>query len=287
MVKAPGIQKKKSRAGRNLPAAITVGLLLVAVAAVGLLFLPWLFLALVTVLLVLAVKEVSDALRRKGMHAEVAPIMVGTAISVAGGYIVSRYDVGMGPSTFIVICLTAMLMASMIARLRGGPQGFLRDVAASALLIAYIPMIGVFVPLLLGSTGGPYRLITVVSVVVVADIGAYATGVLLGKHKMAPTISPSKTWEGFGGALVFAAVVGAVFVVLLLDAPWWVGVILGLACGAAATLGDLVESLFKRDAGLKDMSNFLPGHGGVMDRLDSLLMAVPVGWLILHLALGA
>lgn len=287
MVKAPRTQKKKSRAGRNLPAAITVGLLLVAVAAVGLLFLPWLFLALVVGLLVLAVKEVSEALRRKGMHAEVVPIMIGTAISVVGGYVVSRYDLGMEPATFIVICLSGMLMASMIARLGGGPQGFLRDVAASALLIAYIPMIGVFVPLLLGSTDGSYRLITVVSVVIVADIGAYATGVLLGKHKMAPTISPSKTWEGFGGALFFAAVLGAVFVVLLLGAPWWVGVILGLACGAAATLGDLVESLFKRDAGLKDMSSFLPGHGGVMDRLDSLLMAVPVGWLILHLALGA
>lgn len=109
---------------------------------------------------------------------------------------------------------------------------------------------------------------------------------LFGKHKMAPTISPSKTWEGFAGSLFFTALVGAVFTALLLGGPWWVGVILGLACAAAATLGDLVESLFKRDAGLKDMSNFLPGHGGVMDRLDSLLMAVPVGWFVLYLAFG-
>lgn len=286
MVKVPQQQKKKPRAGRNLPAAIAVGIGLVVVAGVGLLVLPWLFVVLVAALLVLAVKEVSDALLRKGMHAEVVPIMIGTAISVAGGYLTSRYELGMAAPTFIVICLSAMLIASMTARLRGGPQGFLRDVAASALLIAYIPMLGVFVPLLLGSTDGPYRIITVVSCVVMADVGAYGTGVLLGKHKMAPTISPSKTWEGFAGSLFFAALVGAIFTVLLLDAAWWVGVILGLTCAAAATLGDLVESLFKRDAGLKDMSNFLPGHGGVMDRLDSLLMAVPVGWFVLHLALG-
>lgn len=286
MVTAPQPHKKKPRAGRNLPAAIIVGVLLVAVAAVGLLYLPWLFVVLVTGLLVLGVKEVSDALLRKGMHAEVLPIMIGTAISVAGGYLTSRYELGMAAPTFIVICLSAMLMASTTARLRGGPEGFLRDVAASALLIAYIPMLGVFVPLLLGSADGSYRIITVVSCVVIADVGAYGTGVLFGKHKMAPTISPSKTWEGFAGSLFFTALVGAVFTALLLGGPWWVGVILGLACAAAATLGDLVESLFKRDAGLKDMSNFLPGHGGVMDRLDSLLMAVPVGWFVLYLAFG-
>ena len=118
-------------------------------------------------------------------------------------------------------------------------------------------------------------------------MSAYAVGSQLGKHKLAPLISPSKTWEGLLGSVVFAGVAGALLGTFLLGTTWWAGLILGVALSLGGTLGDLVESLIKRDAGIKDMSNFLPGHGGVMDRLDSMLVAVPVGWLVLHLALGA
>ena len=127
----------------------------------------------------------------------------------------------------------------------------------------------------------------IISCVVVSDVSAYAVGSQLGRHKLAPRISPSKTWEGLVGSMVFAGIGGIIFTVFLLGAPWWVGLILGVLLSLGGTLGDLVESLIKRDAGIKDMSNFLPGHGGVMDRLDSMLVAVPVGWLVLHLALGA
>ena len=161
-----------------------------------------------------------------------------------------------------------------------------KDAAASALIIAYIPLLGVFVPLMMAAPLGTMRVLVVIICVILADTGAYATGVLFGRHKMAPSISPAKTWEGFAGAVVFSMVGGAIAVPLLLGADWWVGLILGALLCPAATLGDLVESLIKRDAGIKDMSNFLPGHGGVMDRLDSMLVAVPVGWLVLHLALG-
>lgn len=286
MTAVPPAQKPTSRAGRNLPVAIGVGLVLIVAVAFGLLVAPWFFILLVAAALCLGVKEVNDALLRKGMHPEVVPIVLGTAVSVIGGYIVAQYDVGMVPSTFIVICLGATMLASLALRLRKGAEGFLRDAAASALLIAYIPLLGVFVSLLMGATQGELRFITIVLCTVLADTGAYATGVLLGKHKMAPSISPSKTWEGFAGSLFFAGLAGVLLVVFLLGGPWWLGLVTGLACGVAGTLGDLVESLIKRDAGLKDMSNFLPGHGGVMDRLDSLLMAVPVGWFILHLGLG-
>ena len=279
--------KPTSRAGRNLPVAIAVGLALVAIIAFGLLVAPWFFIAVVTAALCLAVKEVNDALLRKGMHPELPVIIVGTAISVIGGYAVAQWDLGIMPSTFIVICLGATMLGSLALRLRKGAEGYLRDAAASALLIAYVPLLGVYVALLMGATDGSYRFLAVVGCTVAADTGAYATGMLLGKHKMAPSISPSKTWEGFGGALFFSALIGVLAVIFMLDGPWWLGLILGIACGITGTLGDLVESLIKRDAGLKDMSNFLPGHGGVMDRLDSLLMSVPLGWFILHLGLGA
>ena len=282
----PADTQRTSKAGRNLPAAIGVGVALFVVTAVGLIWLPWLFAAMMALGLVLSTVEVHRALLRKGMRAEIVPIAVGTGVSVLGGFAVSRFDVYVTPIVFVVSCLGATMLAVLTARLRRGVEGFLRDAAASALIIAYIPLLGVFVPLMMAAPLGTMRVLVVIICVILADTGAYATGVLFGRHKMAPSISPAKTWEGFAGAVVFSMVGGAIAVPLLLGADWWVGLILGALLCPAATLGDLVESLIKRDAGIKDMSNFLPGHGGVMDRLDSMLVAVPVGWLVLHLALG-
>lgn len=275
-----------SKAGRNLPAAIGVGVGLFVAVAVGLIWLPWFFVALVAVALALGAVEVHRALLRKGMRAEIVPIVLGTVLSVFGGFAATRADLKMADTTWVVICLCGTLLAALTARLFRGAEGFIRDVAASALIIAYIPMLGVFVPLLMGAPDGARRMLVVLICVIASDTGAYATGVTLGRHKMAPAISPSKTWEGFAGGVVFAGAVGAAAGSLLLGAPWWVGAVLGVPVSVAATIGDLVESLLKRDSGLKDMSDFLPGHGGIMDRLDSMLVAVPVGWLVLHLALG-
>ena len=163
----------------------------------------------------------------------------------------------------------------------------MRDAAASGFIIAYIPLLGVFVPLLLGASNGPMRIAVLISCVVVSDVGAYAVGSQLGRHKLAPLISPSKTWEGLMGSVVLSGVAGVLMGTFLLGTSWWVGLVLGVVLSLGGTLGDLVESLIKRDAGIKDMSNFIPGHGGVMDRLDSMLVAVALGWLVLHLALGA
>ncbi|MCC2593307.1 phosphatidate cytidylyltransferase [Tessaracoccus sp. OS52] len=272
--------------GRNLPVAIGVGVGLFVAVAVGLLWAHWFFVLLVAAALCLASIEVHNALERKGMHAAIVPIVVGTAVSIVGGWLVAVFDV-IQPSTFIVTCLGATVLASFTARLRHGPEGFLRDAAGSAFIVAYIPLMGVFVSLLMGESNGEFRILTIVFCVVAADTGAYAVGSQLGKHKLAPLISPSKTWEGVLGSVVFSVLVGVACALLLLRTSWWVGVLFGIAVALAATLGDLVESLIKRDAGIKDMSNFLPGHGGVMDRLDSMLVAFPVGWLVLNLALGA
>lgn len=274
-------------AGRNLPAAIGVGLTIFSAVVVGLLVIPWLFIVLVAAALGISAVEVHQALERKGMHATIVPIVFFTVVSILGGYALASFDVGITPISFVVICIAAMTLASMTARLRKGPEGFLRDVAASALIIVYIPLMGVFVPLLMAAENGAWRLVALITCVVVSDTAAYAVGSLLGRHKLAPQISPSKTWEGVAGSVVFSALAGILLAVFLLGTTWWVGLILGVALALAGTLGDLVESLIKRDAGIKDMSNFLPGHGGVMDRLDSMLVAIPVGWFVLHLALGA
>lgn len=275
------------RKGRNLPVAIGVGVALMAALAVGLLWVPWFFILLSALALSLGVLEVHHALARKGMQAQAKVIVAGTAVSVVGGYAMSELDLGVDPTTFAITCVAGTVLACLVARLlRGAPEGFIRDIAASALIIAWIPLMGIFVPLLMAPEGGRLRIITVVLCVSASDTGAYAVGTLIGRHTMAPRISPSKTWEGFAGSLFFAALIGMLCALFILGAPWWIGLLLGLAVAPAATLGDLVESLVKRDVGLKDMSSFLPGHGGVMDRLDSLLVAVPVGWLVLHLGLG-
>ena len=119
-------------------------------------------------------------------------------------------------------------------------------------------------------------------VTIASDIGGYVAGVLFGRHPMAPVISPKKSWEGLVGSVVSCVVAGWLLVVYLLDGAWWVGVVLGLIAAVMATLGDLCESVMKRDLGVKDMSQVIPGHGGLMDRLDSLLATIAPIWLLLH-----
>lgn len=279
---------RQSRAGRNLPAAIGVGLALLAPVAIGLLWFNWLFIVYVAILLCLGVVEVAGAVQRKGMRPETVPVVIGTALSVVGGYAVTVLpELGVSTMTFAVSVLGGTVLTAFACRLfRGEAEGFIRDIAASSLLIAYLPLIGLFAALLLAADQGAARIWAVLICVVASDTGAYATGVLFGRHKMAPRISPSKTWEGFAGGVGLSVVLGVVSAVWLLDIAWWVGIPLGILVSFAGTVGDLTESLIKRDAGIKDMSNWLPGHGGIMDRLDSMLMAFPVGWFVLNMAMG-
>lgn len=277
---------KTSKAGRDLPAAIGVGVGLFAAVAVGLLWAPWFFALFAGAALALGTVEVHRALQLKGMRSEIVPIVIGTVVSILGAYAAVMAKLTVTPTAFMLICLCLTMIVSLTLRLRGGQKGFIQDVSASAFILAYIPLLGGSVPLLLAAENGTLRILVIVMCVIGSDTGAYVTGVTLGRHKMAPKISPSKTWEGFVGGLVFAGAIGVLSAIFLLDIAWVIGLLLGVLLSLAGTVGDLVESLIKRDVGLKDMSNFLPGHGGIMDRLDSLLVAMPVGWAILHLTVG-
>jgi phosphatidate cytidylyltransferase len=168
-------------------------------------------------------------------------------------------------------------------RMPGGSHGYVRDAAASLFIICYVPLLGSFTALMLAGENGGARLVTFILVVVMSDTGGYVFGVLMGKHPMAPKISPKKSWEGFAGSLVFGVVAGVCMAALGLHVAIWIGVLIGVALSGVGTCGDLIESMIKRDLGIKDMSSFLPGHGGVMDRLDSLLVAAPVAWLIMYI----
>ena len=195
------------------------------------------------------------------------------------------------PALVTATGVTALVI--MLWLLRRGVDGYVKNATASVFTLIYVPFLGSFVALLLAEGGntpgigidlddGIKGIVTFILVTVSSDIGGYAAGVLFGRHPMAPVISPKKSWEGFAGSAAACVAVGWALVVYLLDGPWWVGIVLGLIAVVMATLGDLCESVIKRDLGIKDMSQIVPGHGGLMDRLDSLLATAAPIWLLLH-----
>jgi phosphatidate cytidylyltransferase len=261
------------RAGRNLPVAIGVGLGLGALILVPLYTFKPAFLVVVALAVLGGLWELVRALRAKEMHAPLVPLAVGTCFILALGYAEGR------EAMTVAMLLTAA--AVVVWRLAEGAQGLLVDLGAGLLCLVYVGYLAGFAALLLAPDDGDRRVTAFIATVVASDVGGYAAGVLFGKHLMAPVISPKKSWEGFAGSVTACAVCGALLVSLLLDGAWWKGAIFGLVLVCSATLGDLGESMVKRDIGVKDMGSLLPGHGGLMDRLDSLLPSAPVAWLLL------
>ncbi len=265
---------KSSRAGRNLPAAISVGLTLGALVVISLFVVPkQTFVLLATAAVCVGVWELCRALRRGGMAVPVVPSVVGCISMLGSAYV--------GGGQALTVCFALTCVAILLWRVSEGVAGAARDVMGGMFVAAYPSLLAAFSSLLLAPDDGAWRIFTFIAVTVASDIGGYAVGVLLGRHPLAPTISPKKSWEGFGGSVLACMVVGVVCVHFALGGPWGVGLVLGAVTAVAATLGDLIESTVKRDLGIKDMSNILPGHGGIMDRLDSLVMTAPVVWAIL------
>ncbi len=270
----PAPPAKKSRAGRDLPAAIGSGVVLGVAIVASLAFWKPSFMLIVVAAVLVAVWELGHAFATGEIRLTREPVMAGGAVMVLSAYFFGA------PALVTATAVTALV--TMLWRLRGGVAGYVMDVTAAVFTIVYVPFLGGFVALLLAEPHGGLAIATFILVTAASDIGGYAVGVLVGKHPMAPVISPKKSWEGFAGSAVSCVAVGALSVTLLLDGRWWVGVLLGLISVVMATLGDLCESVIKRDLGIKDMSQIVPGHGGLMDRLDSLLATAAPTWLLLH-----
>ncbi len=268
------------RAGRNLPAAIAVGVTLSTLVVVPL-FSPvrWLFIVVVALAVAQGSRELVLALRRLEVRAPLLPLVVGGATTVAFAYRDGSQALFLGVALTVLACL--------VLRVAEPPEGFLRDVAASALVACYVPLLAGFAALLAQPSDGPRRVLAFIAVVVCSDVGGYAFGVLLGKHPMSPSISPKKSWEGLAGSFLVAGVGGTVLFWVMFDVNPLLGVVFGVAITATSVLGDLGESMIKRDLGIKDLGDLLPGHGGLMDRLDSLLPSAPVAWLLLVAFLGS
>ncbi len=266
--------EKKSRAGRDLPAAVASGVVLLALIAASLYFWKPAFVILVAAAILIGIWEFKQGFAAKDIRLPYEPLMAGAVVMLVGAY------VGGAPALVTAMAVTAL--ATMLWRLRGGVDGFVRDATAAVFTGVYVPFLAGFVVLLLAEDDGALGVVTFILVTIASDIGGYAVGVLVGRHPMAPVISPKKSWEGFAGSTAFCVAAGWATVVYLLDGDWWVGVLLGLITVVMATLGDLCESVIKRDLGIKDMSSIIPGHGGLMDRLDSLLATIAPTWLLLH-----
>lgn len=269
----------KSRAGRDLPAAIGSGLALAAVVLLSLFTWKWTFgVVLVTALLV-SVRELIQAFGSRGIKVARTPLLIATVLLPTTAFI-------WGLSVEVVVLGITVLFV-MFWRIRLGTEGYVRDVSASIFVAAYVPFVAGFVMLTLAADDGPKRVLVFILLTVANDIGGYAAGVFFGRHPIAAQISPKKSWEGFAGSLVLQSAVGATTFVLLLDAPWWQGVLAGVVLTVTATAGDFSESAIKRDLGIKDMGRLLPGHGGMMDRLDSLIPNAFASWVIFTIFLGS
>lgn len=268
--------KAVGRAGRDLRAAIGVGVALAVLVAVGLFVLPEIFVGILCVALVIAVWELRQALAERSIHVPLVPVAIGAVSMAIAGYV-------RGPEA-LVVATTLSLVAVLVWRVADGLDGALTDVSAGAFTLLYPCFLAGFAALMVAEPEGQWRVLAFILITVFSDIGGYAFGVLLGKHPMAPKLSPKKSWEGFAGSVLTCAVVGAISIPLIFDSgQWWHGALLGMVIAPVATIGDLVESSIKRDLGVKDMSNILPGHGGLMDRLDSLVLVAPVVWAALRL----
>ncbi|CAO5148620.1 Phosphatidate cytidylyltransferase [Frankia sp. AiPs1] len=264
----------RSRAGRDLPAAIGVGALLGAINLVALFTVRATFTAVISAAVAIGTVEVIRALRLTGLRVPIVPLAAGALAIPPVAYV--------GGTDGLLFAVAATVAAGIVVRLAGPGDGLVRDLAGIAFVAAYVGFPAGFAALLTEASDGSWRVLAFIGTVVASDVGGYAAGVLSGgRHKMAPSVSPGKSWEGFAGSVLGCVVVAGVVVAWPLGAHAWQGVLLGLATACAATIGDLGESLLKRDIGIKDMGNLLPGHGGIMDRLDSLLCTAPVAWLLL------
>lgn len=267
-------ERIKQRTGRDLILATAIGLSIGVVVVASLIFFKWLFVLFAAAAVGLALFEFSRALQASGRRVDVVPQLGLGLLLLLSGFFAGLWVHWVAAIVAVVVVMVWRLVAQMIARDGRTHAKILGDVLVGGFVQLYLPFLGSFATILLAENRGEWWVLAFLIVAVVSDTGAYVSGLTFGRggrHPMAPRISPKKTWEGFAGACLAALIAGVLLAVFMLQIPWWAGLIFGAVVLATATVGDLGESMVKRDLGIKDMSSWLPGHGGVLDRLDSIL----------------
>jgi len=274
----PGAEEPKRgiRTGRNLPAAIGVGAALGGVALLTLLTVKATFLIYMGAALAVALHELDSALKTREIRMPVIPVALGGAAMVTSAY--------WAAGGAVMASFALPFIAVLVWRMFNGTEGYVRDISAGIFATAYLGLLGATVAAMLAPSDGGKSVLTFIILTICTDIGGYFAGITLGRtgaHKLAPAISPKKTWEGVAGAALASIVAGAILLPALLHGHWWQGVVIGATAVVAAVFGDLAESMIKRDLSIKDIGTLLPGHGGILDRIDSLIFCAPVVWLLL------
>jgi len=264
-----------AKAGRKLLPSIAVGLSLVALVWLTLAYIPFIFTVLVVIAISLGIREITRAFAVAGIRISDASL-----IAAAIGLIYATWFDG---TEGLVLATAIAIPVLLILRLRKGPHEFVKSATATTFTLAYLPFLAGFLILLARPDDGLARVMTFVVLVGCNDTFGYLVGVLIGRHPLVPTISPKKTWEGLIGSIIFTSIGGAISFHYILELQWWIGALVALMIVFTATSGDLIESAMKRDLSLKDMGTLLPGHGGMLDRLDSVLLSAPALYLALEL----
>ncbi|WP_213815836.1 phosphatidate cytidylyltransferase [Glaciihabitans sp. dw_435] len=276
----------EKRTGRNLPLAIGVGLVLGFGLLFSLIFLKFIFVIFAGALLVFTAFELASALRFAGRDVPRIPTVIAGLVVAPASFFWHANGQWLSLLAGIGLVTLWRLAESLVKRHRSTGADLVKDLVAGIFVQSYVVFLGSFALLLAGQDagggkmGGQWWTLGFLIVVISTDTGAYASGLLFGKHPMAPRISPKKTWEGFAGSMTVAAIAGILVSTLMLGEPIWFGIIFGIVIALAATMGDLTESLIKRDLGIKDISTWLPGHGGFLDRLDSVLPSAAVAYAL-------
>jgi len=265
-------RRAEIKTGRNLPLATFVGLALFGLVLISTFILNWLFLPLLTIFVCLAVSELVNVLNLKSPQVRRMDLLLLTPVLLTCAYF--------GGLQALLISFGIGIMVLVVTTLRSGIDDFNNKISKTIFTLTYLPFMAAFVLIMLNQDSGPLRVLAFILLTVASDTGAYFSGIIFGKHPMAPSISPAKTWEGFAGGLGLQIAMGALVFNYFFEEELWKGLVAGMLLTITAVLGDLLESAIKRDAGVKDMSGILPGHGGVLDRLDSLIPNALVAWAI-------
>ena len=263
------------KAGRKLLPSIGVGLSLIGLVWFALSYHREIFAIVVAIAVVLGAREIVRAFSAHSVKIS----FNGLALATIG----LSYAAWNGGVAGLAIATAIAFPLLLIRALLQGPEGFVAKATGTTFALLYLPFLAGFLILLARPSTGFQRVMTFMVSVGCNDTFGYIVGVLFGKHPLVPTISPKKTWEGLAGSTVFTVIGGCLAFKYIMDMHWWIGIIVGLMIVFTATCGDLIESAMKRDMSLKDMGSLLPGHGGMLDRLDSVVLSAPAMWLALEL----
>ncbi len=275
--------------GRSLSKSVVVGLLLAAVFLASLLIYKELFIVFLSISTAIGAWELSTALRAKNWYVPRVPAVVGSVLIMPATYFGGPSLQWLASLAIVAALMIWRTVHLLFERRKANFQTFqqtVRDFGASAFLVIYLPLTLSFGMLLLKRDDGNWWVLAFVTTVALIDSAGYLFGRIFGRNKLAPGVSPKKTWEGLAASIVIGTLSAVSFTVFLLGGPWWVGIIFASVLILAAVFGDLAESLIKRDLGIKDMSTLLPGHGGMMDRLDSMLPSSLMTYLVMVVFFG-